>query len=237
MYLTSSKPSASPGRLKLVKACPKSFLVMSSTVGVRNHMAFSSGVSSTAALAFCTASSSDSSGASFSWPPFSSSSFSFSSPSPAGSFFCSPFALAARFLSAFWRSPSRRVRSSCAFLRFASPTAFSRLSARMASCIFALYAAGGSPMTTMATFLKPSKFARDFCRSPSMRLFRTSMTTKSRWSCGAKDWIIRSMVYVSSSWMPKSMVGLSLQLRHSPLERCNPLLTPHSRRLLALSSV
>mmetsp|Transcript_33215 Transcript_33215/g.87870 ORF Transcript_33215/g.87870 Transcript_33215/m.87870 type:complete len:216 (+) Transcript_33215:405-1052(+) len=214
----SSKPSAFSGTLNLPKERASSFLETSSTADFRNQVACSSGVSSTAASALCTASSRDCSGSlasgsspPFSWAAFSSSPF-FSSPSAGSS--PSFFSLASGASPAFFSSPSAgspvdscfasppacqscqpslpaarlvlsvlfRARScscSCTLFHLTTLAAFSLFSARISSWIFALWAAGGSPITTMATFSKSpsSKFARDFCRSLASRLFRTSMTT------------------------------------------------------------
>mmetsp|Transcript_3873 Transcript_3873/g.8726 ORF Transcript_3873/g.8726 Transcript_3873/m.8726 type:complete len:267 (-) Transcript_3873:913-1713(-) len=114
--LTSSKPSSLAGMVNLPKFWPKSFFVRSSTVGFRNHLAFSSSVSAAASSAFFTASSNVSSGSFFSSSAASPSGF---SGLPAG-------------------GGGGRRRSSWPFLRLTSFPAFRFFSSKANCCIVAL---------------------------------------------------------------------------------------------------
>mmetsp|Transcript_149186 Transcript_149186/g.415809 ORF Transcript_149186/g.415809 Transcript_149186/m.415809 type:complete len:239 (+) Transcript_149186:1367-2083(+) len=237
----SSKPSSLSGSEKLVKECASSFEVRSWTRGLRNQSACSCSESSTAGGAALAASAeSPSSLAASAEPPLPSCSSFFASPllvSFSGSF---PFStlLPASSAAAFLRTPGGGG-GGCLARTAASRSAWCRLSSSASRRTRALCSSGGSPMTTSAILLNSasSKLASILRRSVAIRLFRTSMTTQLRFSTGTTDRIIFWMVSSSSSRMPKSMWGRSLQVRDVPPWRRSPLLTPHSRIARLLISV
>mmetsp|Transcript_22488 Transcript_22488/g.67440 ORF Transcript_22488/g.67440 Transcript_22488/m.67440 type:complete len:257 (+) Transcript_22488:718-1488(+) len=231
-YLMSSKPSSSVGIVKLPKDwlitdAVRSLLAPASTG--RNHIFFSSSVSSTwggpssgfsssisssffsssftssfgcssSSFSSLTSSASSALGSSFA------SSASFSAPSLAFfsasslAFFSASFFLSSSSLfffassAAFFRASSafRRISANCfclfstsflrfssSFLAFHSASDLTCFSCSLFSSCFCLYSSVGSPIRTVATFLKwgRSKRFRVSCLSAATRLDLTSMTT------------------------------------------------------------
>mmetsp|Transcript_50235 Transcript_50235/g.112839 ORF Transcript_50235/g.112839 Transcript_50235/m.112839 type:complete len:341 (+) Transcript_50235:747-1769(+) len=266
VYCTSSNPSSSSTRANFWMLVFKAKVDRSLTLpGFLNHSFSSSGVNSATAAGSTSSSSSGSGGfistssssssdsswggssAFFSSLPSPPASFSFAAFSASSFFF---FSLSIRLLIfavfflaislCFERNSIIFFRNRSCFLSLNSLSAFSCLSLRNSSRTLLLKPTDGSPIMTLATFLKRGmeKFLSLAVRSSLVRLPATSMTMKLRGCADAMEW---SMAFTlpSSMWgTPKLMSGLSPEvLCMLTFVRNRPLLRAHSRIFLSLSSV
>mmetsp|Transcript_127020 Transcript_127020/g.340847 ORF Transcript_127020/g.340847 Transcript_127020/m.340847 type:complete len:424 (+) Transcript_127020:643-1914(+) len=240
-YLTSSNPSASPGREKSAKDVARALLERSGTGVLRCHCAFSSAVSSTGFSA------SSSSFASSFGSSFASSFASLgSSPSCGAASLSAGSSLGSSFFASTASCPGLEYLA-CFALRHSSSSlslfvlAFSFSAAATFSdsscaCTFSLYSFDGSPMTTTATRLKSlaGNRASSFFRSAARRLSRSSSTMKSRLRAGVTAASVFCTLMSSIMGTPNCMPGLSLEALFPRLWR--PLFEAHSRTFRSLSS-